>query len=83
LINYFLYKMTVVTENGSPLEGKNSMREPCAPAPGRAAVISPLLLSDRLIALAEAADGAGYTTAAQQLVILAYAMLDEQPLAAH
>jgi hypothetical protein len=51
--------------------------------PDHADTISPLLLSDRLITLAEAADGAGYTAAAEQLVTLAYAMLDERPHLSH
>lgn len=45
--------------------------------------VSPLFLSDRLIALAQAADGAGYTHAAEQLVTLAYSVLDEAPVAPH
>jgi hypothetical protein len=59
------------------------MSERCTPAPDHSAVVSPLLLSDRLIALAEAADGAGYTSAAKQLVSLAYAVLDQPPRMAH
>lgn len=44
---------------------------------------SPLLLSDRLIALAQAADDAGYSDAAERLVTLAFAVLDEAPHTAH
>ncbi len=44
------------------------------------AVFSPLMLSDRLIALAQAADVAGYTGAAEQLVTLAFSVLDVTPL---
>jgi hypothetical protein len=51
--------------------------------PDHADAVSPLLLSDRLISLAEAADEAGYTAAAEQLVTLAYAMLDERPHLPH
>ena len=43
------------------------------------AVFSPLMLSDRLIALAQAADVAGYTGAAEQLVTLAFSVLDVTP----
>jgi hypothetical protein len=43
------------------------------------AVFSPLMLSDRLIALAQAADDAGYTGAAEQLVSLAFSVLDTAP----
>ena len=42
-------------------------------------VFSPLMLSDRLIALAQAADIAGYTGAAEQLVTLAFSVLDPEP----
>jgi hypothetical protein len=49
----------------------------------RADAISPLVLSDRLITLAEAADGAGYTAAAEKLVSLAHAVLDEKPHLTH
>lgn len=43
------------------------------------AVSSPLMLSDRLIALAQAADVAGYPGAAEQLVSLAFSVLDGLP----
>ncbi len=43
-------------------------------------VFSPLVLSDRLIALAQAADGAGYAETAERLVTLAFAVLDQAPL---
>jgi hypothetical protein len=39
-------------------------------------VYSPLMLSDRLIALAQAADGAGFPAAAEKLVTLAFSVLD-------
>jgi len=41
--------------------------------------VSPLLLSDQLITLAEQADLAGYQQAARHLVDLAYKVLDERP----
>ena len=55
------------------------------PAPGlpwRGAV-SPLVLSDRLIALARDADRAGYNGTAEQLVSLACAVFDEAPQPRH
>jgi len=42
---------------------------------------SPLVLIDRLIALAEEADRAGMETAAGRLLRLAYAVCDEAPSA--
>ncbi|HET8995052.1 MAG TPA: hypothetical protein VFN42_00145 [Acetobacteraceae bacterium] len=41
--------------------------------------VSPLVLSDRLIALAQAADRAGYTETAEHLVELACSVFDEAP----
>jgi hypothetical protein len=41
--------------------------------------ISELVLSDRLIALAEDADRAGYTDTAERLVTLACSVFDEAP----
>ena len=41
--------------------------------------ISPLVLADRLIALAQDADRAGYLDSATRLLGLAYAVFDEQP----
>ncbi len=43
------------------------------------AEVSPLVLSDRLITLAEAADRAGFTATAEQLVTLACSVFDEAP----
>lgn len=49
-----------------------------------AATVSPLMLADRLITLAQDADRAGYVAAASRLIGLAYAVFDEKPqLAAH
>ncbi len=45
-----------------------------APAP-----VSPLVLADRLISLAQEADRAGYSDAAVRMLGLAYAVFDEQP----
>jgi hypothetical protein len=42
-------------------------------------VVNELTLSDRLIALAEAADRAGYTDTAGSLVTLACSVFDEAP----
>lgn len=44
-----------------------------------ASPVSPLVLSDRLISLAEAADRAGYIETAEQLVELACSVFDETP----
>lgn len=42
---------------------------------------SPLVLADRLISLAQAAERAGYENSATRLIALAYAVLDdEQPI---
>ena len=45
----------------------------------RRSPVSPLVLSDRLIALARDADRAGYTGTAEQLVGLACSVFDEAP----
>jgi hypothetical protein len=44
---------------------------------------SRLVLSDRLIALAEAADRAGYKDTAERLVTLACSVFDEAPRKPH
>jgi hypothetical protein len=44
---------------------------------------SPLILSDRLITLAEAAEQAGYTETAERLVTLACTIFDEAPRKPH
>jgi hypothetical protein len=49
----------------------------------RPAPVSPLVLSDRLIALAQAADRAGFTDTADKLVHLACSVLDEAPHPGH
>ncbi len=45
--------------------------------------VSPLVLADRLISLAQEADRAGYAQSASTLLGLAYAVFDEQPLHAN
>ena len=45
--------------------------------------VSPLMLADRLISLAQEADRAGYTDSASRLVGLAFAVFDEQPRKKH
>ena len=45
--------------------------------------VSVLVLSDRLIGLAEAADRAGYTDTADHLVTLACSVFDEAPRRPH
>ncbi len=47
------------------------------------APVSPLILADRLLALAQDADRAGFADSAQRLVGLAYAVLDERPQPRH
>ena len=42
--------------------------------------VSPLVLADRLITLAQDADRAGYAQSATHLLGLAYAVFDETPL---
>lgn len=44
---------------------------------------SPMVLSDRLITLAQAADRAGYTATAERLVDLACTVFDEAPRKMH
>ncbi len=52
-------------------------------APVQQAPVSKLMISDRLIRLAEDADRAGYTRMAHTLVDLACAVFDEQSPAVH
>ena len=47
------------------------------------ASVSELVLSDRLIALAEDADRAGYTATAERLITLACSVFDEVPKKPH
>ncbi len=47
------------------------------------ASLDELVLSDRLITLAEAADRAGYTDTAEHLVTLACSVFDEAPKKPH
>lgn len=54
-----------------------------APLPPANPPVSHLVLSDRLIALAQAADRAGFTGTAGQLVSLACAVFDESPRPKH
>lgn len=56
------------------------MPEPQAAA---AFAASPLVLADRLIALARDADRAGYVESASRLVGMAMAVFDEQPRKQH
>ncbi|MBW4091672.1 MAG: hypothetical protein HIU82_11265 [Proteobacteria bacterium] len=53
------------------------------PEPAHSAAPTPLVLSDRLISLAEDAERAGLPTTATRLVRLACAVLDESRRAAH
>jgi hypothetical protein len=45
--------------------------------------VSELILSDRLISLAQDADRAGYTDTAERLLTLACSVFDEAPKRAH
>ena len=45
----------------------------------RTVAVSPLVLADRLLSLAQEADRAGYVAAASNLVGLAHAVFDETP----
>jgi hypothetical protein len=54
-----------------------------APVQCRRGAVSPLVLSDRLIALAQDADRAGFTGTAEQLVSLACSVFDEEPQPRH
>ena len=58
------------------------MRATPAPRPSRADC-SELVLSDRLITLAEDADRAGYTDTAEMLLKLACSVFDEAPKRLH
>ncbi len=46
---------------------------------GKAAVISPLVLADRLLTMAKDADQAGLSASAERLLKLAYKMYGEKP----
>jgi hypothetical protein len=59
------------------------MHQLSVPVLQRQNIVSPLVLSDRLIALAKDADRAGYTGTAEQLLCLACAVLDEAPRPRH
>jgi len=59
------------------------MNQLAAPVLPRRGAVSPLVLSDRLIALAQDADRAGYTGTAEQLVCLACTVFDEAPKPRH
>jgi hypothetical protein len=62
---------------------KTSMTLHSAPGLLRRGAVSPLVLSDRLLALAQDADRAGFTGTAEQLVSLACSVFDEAPRPQH
>ncbi len=62
---------------------ENTMNQFSPPTLATARQVSPLVLSDRLITLAQAADRAGFTGTAEQLVTLACAVFDEAPQQKH
>ena len=49
-------------------------------APPPSLSVSPLMLADRLLTLAQDADRAGFFKPAERLLRLAYAVCDEKPL---
>lgn len=49
------------------------------PGPSFSSPVSPLVLSDRLLALAQDADRAGFTGTAERLLRLAHSVFDEVP----
>ena len=51
--------------------------------PAAATPVSPLMLADRLISLAQEADRAGYCDSASKLIGLAYSVFDEDPKNRH
>ena len=51
--------------------------------PVTAVTVSPLVLADRLLSLAQEADRAGYFNSASLLVGLAHSVFDEQPVKRH
>ena len=55
------------------------MNQIAMPSPAVPHQFSPLILSDRLITLAQAADRAGFTDTAGRLVTLACSVFDEAP----
>jgi hypothetical protein len=48
-------------------------------SPAKPVPVSPLVLADRLITLAQDADRAGYSASAAHLLTLAHAVFDEKP----
>ena len=59
------------------------MNQLIAPTTATVPQVSPLVLSDRLITLAQDADRAGFTGTAERLVTLACAVFDESPRPRH
>lgn len=53
---------------------------PTRRARGDGPLITPLILSDRLLQMAKDADRAGYRTSARRLVRLAHSVLDDDPM---
>jgi hypothetical protein len=59
------------------------MNQLIAPSFTPSGPVSPMVLSDRLIVLAEAADRAGFTDTAERLITLACSVFDESPSDKH
>lgn len=70
-------------DQSSPRKEKNTMPSLETRAGVPVASVSPMILSDRLIALAKDADRAGFTATADKLVTLACSVFDEAPQPAH
>ena len=59
------------------------MEQFIGPSTATALRVSPLVLSDQLITLAQTADRAGFIGTAEQLITLACAVFDEAPRKKH
>lgn len=65
------------------VQSENPMQATIAATPSKPVPVSPLMLADRLLTLAQEADRAGYTGAASHLVNAMYQVLDSQKPAWH
>jgi hypothetical protein len=65
------------------LTGSVAVLAPSAVGPEPMGKVSPLLIADRLITLAQDADRAGYSTTAERLVRLVNRVFDEERRLAH
>jgi hypothetical protein len=71
------------SENGLNAEGENTMPNlqtlDMIATSGAGETISPLMLADRLLTLAQDADRAGFAKPAERMLRLAYAVWNEKP----